>query len=38
MGINPVRFLVAPMLIALVIMLPCLAMLAKLVSIGAAGL
>jgi len=38
MGINPVRFLVAPMLIALVIMLPCLAMLANLVSIGAAGL
>jgi len=38
MGINPVRFLVAPMLIALVIMLPCLAMLANLVSVGAAGL
>ena len=38
MGINPVRFLVAPMLIALVVMLPCLAMLANLVSIGAAGL
>jgi len=38
MGINPVRFLVAPMLIALVIMLPCLAMLANLVSIGAAAL
>ena len=26
MGINPVRFLVAPMLIALVVMLPCLTM------------
>jgi phospholipid/cholesterol/gamma-HCH transport system permease protein len=38
MGINPVRFLVAPMLIALVVMLPCLAMLANLVSIGAAAL
>ncbi|MBA4097732.1 MAG: ABC transporter [Rhodospirillum sp.] len=38
MGINPVRFLVAPMLIALVVMLPCLAMLANLVSIFAAGL
>ena len=32
MGINPVRFLVAPMLIALVVMLPCLAMWANLVS------
>jgi len=38
MGINPIRYLVAPMLIALVIMLPCLAMLANLVSIGAAAL
>jgi phospholipid/cholesterol/gamma-HCH transport system permease protein len=38
MGINPVRFLVAPMLIALVIMLPCITMWANLVSIGAAGL
>jgi phospholipid/cholesterol/gamma-HCH transport system permease protein len=38
MGINPIRFLVAPMLIALVVMLPCLAMLANLVSIGAAAL
>jgi len=38
MGINPVRFLVAPMLIALVVMLPCLAMMANLVSIGAAAL
>jgi phospholipid/cholesterol/gamma-HCH transport system permease protein len=38
MGINPVRFLVAPMLIALVVMLPCITMWANLVSIGAAGL
>jgi phospholipid/cholesterol/gamma-HCH transport system permease protein len=38
MGINPVRFLVAPMLIALVVMLPCLTMMANLVSIFAAGL
>jgi phospholipid/cholesterol/gamma-HCH transport system permease protein len=38
MGINPIRYLVAPMLIALVVMLPCLAMLANLVSIGAAAL
>jgi phospholipid/cholesterol/gamma-HCH transport system permease protein len=37
-GINPVRFLVAPMLIALVVMLPCITMWANLVSIGAAGL
>lgn len=38
MGINPNRFLVAPMLIALVVMLPCIAMWANLVSIFAAGL
>src|SRR5215510_481681 len=38
MGINPVRFLVAPMLIALVVMVPCLTMWANLVSIFAAGL
>jgi phospholipid/cholesterol/gamma-HCH transport system permease protein len=38
MGINPNRFLVAPMLIALVVMLPCITMWANLVSIGAAGL
>jgi phospholipid/cholesterol/gamma-HCH transport system permease protein len=38
MGINPVRFLVAPMLISLVIMLPCLTMWANLVSMTAAGL
>jgi phospholipid/cholesterol/gamma-HCH transport system permease protein len=37
-GVNPVRYLVAPMLIALVVMVPCLAMWANLVSIGAAGL
>ena len=36
MGINPNRFLVAPMLIALVVMLPCITMWANLVSIGAA--
>jgi phospholipid/cholesterol/gamma-HCH transport system permease protein len=38
MGVNPVRFLVAPMLIALVVMLPCLIMWANLVSIFSAGL
>jgi phospholipid/cholesterol/gamma-HCH transport system permease protein len=38
MGINPVRFLVAPVLIALVVVMPCLAMWANLVSILAAGL
>jgi len=38
MGINPIRFLVAPVLIALVLMMPCLAMWANLVSILAAGL
>jgi phospholipid/cholesterol/gamma-HCH transport system permease protein len=38
MGINPNRFLVAPMLIALVIMLPCIAMWANLVSILAAAI
>lgn len=31
------RFLVAPMLIALVVMLPCITMWANLVSIGAVG-
>lgn len=36
-GINPVRYLVAPMVIALVVMLPCLTMWAHLVSIGVAG-
>lgn len=38
MGINPVRFLVSPVLIALVLMMPCLAMWANLVSLLAAGL
>lgn len=38
MGINPVRFLVAPVLIALLIVVPCLAMWANLVSLLAAGL
>jgi phospholipid/cholesterol/gamma-HCH transport system permease protein len=38
MGINPVRFLVAPVLIALFIVVPCLAMWANLVSLTAAGL
>ena len=38
MGINPNRYLVAPMLIALVVMLPCIAMWANLVSIGASAL
>ena len=38
MGINPNRFLVAPMLIALVVMLPCIAMWANLVSLTAAAL
>lgn len=37
-GVDPVRYLVAPMIIALIVMLPCLAMWANLVSIGAAGL
>lgn len=38
MGINPVRFLVSPVLIALVVMMPCLALWANFVSILAAGL
>ncbi len=37
-GINPVRFLVAPALIAMLIMLPALTMWANLVALGAAGL
>ena len=37
-GINPVRFLVAPALLAMVIMLPALAMWANLIGLGAAGL
>lgn len=38
MGINPVRFLISPVLIALVVVVPCLAMWANLVSLAAAGL
>jgi len=37
MGINPVRFLVAPALIAMVIMIPALAFLANIVALLAAG-
>jgi phospholipid/cholesterol/gamma-HCH transport system permease protein len=37
-GVNPIRYLVAPMVIALIVMLPCLTMWANLVSVGAAGL
>ncbi|HEX9447694.1 MAG TPA: ABC transporter permease [Dongiaceae bacterium] len=37
-GINPVRFLVSPVLIALVITLPCLTMWANLISLVCAGL
>ncbi|MHA1600785.1 MAG: MlaE family ABC transporter permease [Alphaproteobacteria bacterium] len=37
-GINPVRFLVAPALIAMVVMLPSLTMWANLVALSAAGL
>ena len=38
MGINPVRYLVSPVVVALAIMLPCLAMWANLVSEFTAGL
>lgn len=38
MGINPIRFLVSPVLIALILMMPCLTIWANLVSIFAAGL
>jgi phospholipid/cholesterol/gamma-HCH transport system permease protein len=38
MGINPVRYLVSPVVVALAIMLPCLAMWANLVSEFSAGL
>jgi phospholipid/cholesterol/gamma-HCH transport system permease protein len=38
MGINPVRYLVTPVVIALAVMLPCLAMWANLVSELTAGL
>ena len=37
-GINPVRFLVAPAIIAMAIMLPAITMWANLVGLGAAGL
>ena len=37
-GISPVRFLVAPALIAMMIMVPCLTMWANLVALTAAGL
>jgi phospholipid/cholesterol/gamma-HCH transport system permease protein len=37
MGVNPVRFLVVPSLIAMLIMLPCLVIWADLVSLWAAG-
>lgn len=37
-GINPVRFLVAPALIAMLIMLPALTMWSNLVGLGSAGL
>lgn len=37
-GINPVRFLVAPALLAMLIMLPALTMWANLLGLGAAGL
>jgi len=38
LGINPVRFLVAPAALAMLIMLPALVMWANLVGLGAAGL
>ena len=38
MGINPVRYLVAPALIAMIIMIPALTFLANLVALAAAGL
>jgi phospholipid/cholesterol/gamma-HCH transport system permease protein len=37
-GLNPVRFLVAPALLAMVVMLPCLTMWANMVALTAAGL
>ncbi len=37
MGINPVRFLVAPNLLAMLVMVPALALLANLVALTAAG-
>ena len=38
MGVNPVRFLVVPSLLALLVMLPCLVLWSELVALGAAGL
>jgi phospholipid/cholesterol/gamma-HCH transport system permease protein len=37
MGVNPVRFLVVPSLLALLVMLPCLVMWSELVGLAAAG-
>lgn len=37
-GISPVRFLVAPALFAMMVMVPCLTMWANMVALGAAGL
>ncbi|HEX9790279.1 MAG TPA: ABC transporter permease [Kiloniellales bacterium] len=37
-GLNPVRFLVAPALLAMIVMLPCLTMWANMVALTAAGL
>ena len=37
MGVNPVRFLVVPSLVAMVVMVPSLAIWANLVALGAAG-
>ena len=37
MGINPVRFLVAPNLVAMLIMLPALTLLSDLIALGGAG-
>jgi len=38
MGLNPVRFLIAPALLAMIVMLPCLTTWANIVALGAAGL
>ncbi len=38
MGVNPVRYLVVPSLVAMLIMLPCLALLANMVGLLGAGL
>lgn len=37
-GVSPVRFLVSPALIAMIVVVPCLTMWAMLVALGAAGL